>query len=147
MFVTDPVGIKGEETAAKMLEDKGFKVLEHNWHLGHWEIDLIAENKDIVVFAEVKARTTTYGDKLPEEYVDEAKKKRMITSGNAFMRHTKSKKALRFDIFGILVDAQTMEVTYCNHIEDAFHPTSHAITNGSHSPSWLWGHKKVRKNR
>jgi putative endonuclease len=71
MFVTDPIGIKGEEEAAKMLEKKGFKVLEHNWRMGHWEIDLIAENKDTVVFAEVKARTTMYGDIRPEEYVDE----------------------------------------------------------------------------
>ena len=145
MFVTDPVGIKGEETAAKMLEAKGFKILEHNWHLGHWEIDLIAENKDIVVFAEVKARTTTFGDKLPEEYVDEAKKKRMIISGNAFIKHSKFTKSLRFDIIGIVVDPQTMDVIYRSHIENAFQPAARSITKGSHSSSWLWGHKKVRK--
>ena len=45
MFVTNPIGIKGEEEAAKMLEKKGFKILEHNWRTGHLEVDLIAESK------------------------------------------------------------------------------------------------------
>ena len=146
-FVTDPIGIKGEEEAAKMLEEKGYTVLEHNWRLGHWEIDLIAENKKEIVFVEVKARTTMFGDIRPEEYVDESKKKRMITSGNAYMKHCKSAKSLRFDIIGIVVDPETMEVMYRSHIEDAFQPTTRAITSGSHSPGWLWGHKKVRKKR
>lgn len=89
-FVTDPIGIKGEEEAAKMLEAKGYKILEHNWRLGHWEIDLIAENDKEIVFVEVKARTTMFGNIRPEEYVDEAKKRRMITSGNAYLKHCKS---------------------------------------------------------
>lgn len=144
-FVTDPIGIKGEEEAAKMLEKKGYKILEHNWRLGHYEIDLIAENKKEIVFVEVKARTTMFGNIRPEEYVDESKKRRMITSGNAFIRHSKSTKSLRFDIIGIVVDPETMEVTYRTHYENAFNPATHAITSGSHSAAWLWGHKKTRK--
>ena len=144
-FVTDPIGIKGEEEAAKMLEEKGYTVLEHNWRLGHWEIDLIAENKNEIVFAEVKARTTMFGNIRPEEYVDESKKKRMVTSGNAYIKQHRSAKSLRFDIIGIVVNPETMEVTYRSHIEDAFQPSTRAITNGSHSPGWLWGHKKTRK--
>ena len=146
-FVTDPIGIKGEEEAAKMLEKKGYKIIEHNWRLGHWEIDLIAENKEEIVFVEVKARTTMYGDIRPEEYVDENKKKRMIIAGNAFMRHCRSTKSLRFDIIGIVVDPKTMEVTYRAHLENAFLPTARSITRGSHSPSWQWSHKKIRIRR
>ena len=140
-FVTDPIGIKGEEEAAQMLQAKGYTILAHNWRLGHYEIDLIAENKQEIVFVEVKARTTMFGNIRPEEYVDEAKKRRMITSGNAFVRHCKSTKALRFDIIGIVVDPQTMEVTYRTHIENAFRPTPRSVTHGSHSAGWLWGHK------
>ena len=108
-FVTDPIGIKGEEEAAKMLEAKGYIVLEHNWRLGHFEIDLIAENKQEIVFVEVKARTTMFGNIRPEEYVDESKKKRMVTSGNAYIKQHRSAKSLRFDIIGIVVDPETME--------------------------------------
>ena len=145
MFVTNPIGIKGEEEAARMLEEKGFKVIEHNWRLGHWEIDLIAENKNEIVFAEVKARTTMFGDIRPEEYVDANKKRRMITAGNAYMRYRRSAKSLRFDIIGIVIDPKTMEVTYRMHLENAFYPSTRAITKASHSPSWIWSHKKTRK--
>ena len=58
-FVTNPIGIIGEEEAAKMLNKQGFKVIEHNWRMGHLEVDLIAESKHEIVFAEVKARTTS----------------------------------------------------------------------------------------
>ena len=44
-FVTDPIGIKGEEEAAQMLQAKGYTILAHNWRLGHYEIDLIAERQ------------------------------------------------------------------------------------------------------
>ena len=66
MFVTHPIGIIGEEEATKMLEAKGFRIKEHNWRMGHLEVDMIAENKKEIVFVEVKARTSDYGDKMPD---------------------------------------------------------------------------------
>ena len=141
-FVTDPIGIKGEEEATKMLEKKGFKVLEHNWRMGHLEIDLIAESKDEIVFAEVKARTTLYGEIRPEEYVDESKKRRMIAAGNAYVKHRKTDKSLRFDIIGILVDPQTQEVTYRCHIEKAFRPTMKSVNTGFFNGQSTWGHRR-----
>ena len=148
MFVTDPIGIIGEAEATKMLEKKGFKFIEHNWRMGHLEVDLIAENKQMIVFAEVKARTTTFGDKLPEEYVDENKKRRMIAAANAYAKHTRTVKALRFDIIGILVDAQTNEITYRGHWEDAFTPANRTISSGSHNGQWKWSHRsKTIRNK
>ena len=146
MFVTDPIGILGEEEAAKILEKKGFKIVERNWRMGHLEVDLIAENKQMIVFAEVKARTSTFGDKLPEEYVDENKKRHMIAAANAYAKHKKTEKALRFDIIGILVDAQTNGITYRSHWENAFTPTNRTISSGSHSGQWKWSYrsKKIR---
>ena len=75
MFVTNPIGIIGEAEASKILEKKGFRILEHNWRMGHLEVDLIAENRNTIVFVEVKARTSTFGDIRLEEYVDENKKR------------------------------------------------------------------------
>ena len=141
-FVTDPIGIIGEEEAAKMLKKKGFKVMEHNWRMGHLEVDLIAESKKEIVFAEVKARTTTFGDKTPEEYVDENKKRRMLTAANAYLKYHRIDKTPRFDIIGILVDAETNEVTYRGHWENAFQPQTRSISTGSHSGEWKWRKKK-----
>ena len=140
-FVTDPIGIIGEEEAAKMLERKGFKVVEHNWRMGHLEVDLIAESKKEIVFVEVKARTTTFGEIRPEEYVDEAKKRRMIAAGNAYVKYRKSDKILRFDIIGILVDAETNKITYRHHLENAFSPHMKSINSGSYGAEWKWHHR------
>lgn len=140
-FVTNPIGIIGEEEASRMLEKKGLKVVEHNWRMGHLEVDLIAENKKEIVFVEVKARTTLFGDIRPEEYVDEAKKRRMIAAGNAYMKYRKSDKSLRFDIIGIVMDAETKEVTYRNHMENAFSPQMRTISSGSYGGRWMWSHR------
>ena len=140
-FVTNPIGIIGEEEAAKMLKKKGFRIVEHNWRMGHLEMDLIGESKSEIVFAEVKARTTTFGDKTPEEYVDENKKRRMIASANAYLKQHKIEKTPRFDIIGILVDAETNEITYRGHWENVFQPQMRTMNSGSLSGSWRWHHQ------
>ena len=140
-FVTDPIGIIGEEEATKILQKKGFKILEHNWRMGHLEVDLIAEDKKEIVFVEVKARTTTFGDRKPEENVDEIKKKRIIAAAKAYIKYHKIEKQPRFDIIGVLVNAETGKVSYSNHLENAYQPTARTITSGSYGGSWQWHHR------
>ncbi len=141
MFVTDPLGIIGEMEAAKMLEKKGFTIVEHNWRMGHLEMDLIATNKQEIVFVEVKARTTTFGGILPEEYVDENKKRRMVAAANAYIKYRKIEKEPRFDIIGILVNPNTNEVTYRRHLENAFLPRLKTIHANSFSGLLGWHHR------
>lgn len=140
-FVTNPIGILGEAEAAKMLEKKGFKIVERNWRMGHLEVDLIGESRKEIVFAEVKARTTTFGEKTPEQYVDENKKRRMLAAANAYVKYHRTEKKPRFDIIGILVDAETNEVTYRGHWENAFQPQIRSVSSGSFSGSGLWSHR------
>lgn len=141
MFVTDPIGILGEEEAAKMLQAKGFKILEHNWRMGHLEVDLIAENRNEIVFVEVKARTSTFGDKMPEEYVDETKKRRLTAAANAYIKYHRIEKNPRFDIIGVVVNPQTQEVSYRSHLENAFMPQVRTVGSGSYSGQWRWSHR------
>ena len=141
MFVTDPIAILGETEAARMLEKKGFRIVERNWRMGHLEVDLIAESRTEIVFAEVKARTSTFGDKMPEEFVDETKRKRMVAAANAYIKYRKIEKLPRFDIIGILVNAATQEITYRNHLENAFQPQVRTISSGSYSGQWRWSHR------
>lgn len=146
-FVTDPIGILGENEAARILEEKGFKVLERNWRMGHLEVDLIAENKKEIVFVEVKARTCILNNKMPEENVDEIKMRRVIAAANAYLKYHKIEKKPRFDVVGILVDKKTSEITYSRYVEDAFQPRVRTIHTGSYSGQWHWGHrnKTIRK--
>lgn len=144
MFVTNPIAILGENEAAEILEKKGFRILERNWRMGHLELDLIAENRKEIVFAEVKARTSAFGNKMPEEYVDEIKRKHMVAAANAYIKYHKIEKQPRFDIIGIIIDAQTNEITYKNHLENAFLPQTRTISSGSFSGKWRWFHRTKR---
>jgi putative endonuclease len=141
MFVTNPIGIIGEQEAAKILNKKGYRIMETNWRMGHLEVDLIAENKKDIIFVEVKARTTTFGDRMPEEYVDLLKRKRIIAAANAYIKYRQIEKNPRFDIIGILIDAKTNNITYCKHIENAFYPQLRTINSSSYSGKWKWKHR------
>lgn len=143
-FVTDHIGIIGEAEATKMLEQKGFRILEHNWRMGHLEVDLIAESKNEIVFVEVKARTCILNGKLPEENVNEIKMRRVIAAANAYLKYHKIEKQPRFDVVGLLVDRNTKEITYRRYIEDAFQPKTRTIASGCYSGQWKWGHRNKR---
>jgi len=141
MFVTNPIAVFGEKEAAKMLEDKGFRIVARNWRMGHLEVDIIAQNKREIIFAEVKTRSTTFGDKQPEEYVDESKKRRMTAAANAYIKLYRTEQKPRFDIIGLVVNPLTMEVTYRCHMENAFMPHQRTVSANSYNGQWRWGHR------
>ncbi len=136
------IGQLGETIAADTLCKKGFRVLETNWRYGHLEMDIIAANRTVIAFVEVKTRTSMFGDKRPEEYVDLGKKKRMTAAANAYIRRNRIELAPRFDIIGILIDARTHEVQSINHIEGAFHPPMRTIGRNSFSGFNRWHHRR-----
>ncbi|MBR1878298.1 MAG: YraN family protein [Paludibacteraceae bacterium] len=141
MFVTNPIAILGEQEAAKMLEDKGFRIIARNWRMGHLEVDIIAENRKEIVFTEVKARTSAYGGVMPEQYVDEAKRQRMVAAANAYIKYHRTEKNPRFDIIGLLISPGTQEITYRCHLENAFTPRLRTIHSGSYTGQWRWSHR------
>ncbi len=55
------LGQYGEEKAANYLVKQGMKILEKNYRCGYGEVDIIAKDRDTLVFVEVKTRkTSTY---------------------------------------------------------------------------------------
>jgi len=112
----------GEDLAAGLLKQKGYSVLERNWTTGRLEVDIIAADSTDIVFAEVKTRSSRFGGKGPEEYVDEGKQRHICSAADAYIRQKRITLNPRFDIIGITVDPKTNEVTDINHIESAFYP-------------------------
>jgi putative endonuclease len=49
-------GAWGEAKAAALLEGKGFRIIHRNWRHAHEEIDLIAQDGEVIVFVEVRVR-------------------------------------------------------------------------------------------
>ena len=135
------IGQKGEELAAKIMREKGFRVVDMNWKFGHLEMDVIAVSKKEIAFVEVKTRTTSFGGKRPEEYVDDLKRRRMAAAANAYIKFHKIELTPRFDIIGITMDATTHEVKEVTHLEDAFLPPQRTIGKSSFSGQGKWHHR------
>lgn len=71
------VGTWGEETAVEHLVQKGHEIVGRNIRTPYGEIDIIARRGDMVIFIEVKTRTTnTRG--LPEDSITSRKREHMI---------------------------------------------------------------------
>lgn len=62
------LGKQGEEIAIKFLKSKGYKIVETNFRIRGGEIDIVAIDKDTLVYVEVKTRTSDFFG-TPEESV------------------------------------------------------------------------------
>ncbi|MEM6726092.1 MAG: YraN family protein [Bacteroidota bacterium] len=117
MYRPHKIGDTGEKIAANYLERKGYHILEYNWRSGKAEIDLIAHFKGILVFAEVKTRSTPqFG--YPESAVSSHKMKMLYQGAGAYCRLLSHESEVRFDIISIILHPQ-LDI---QHFEDAFFP-------------------------
>lgn len=53
---TVTIGNKGEDLACRYLQNQGYKILERNYRIRGGEIDIVAKDKEYLVFVEVKTR-------------------------------------------------------------------------------------------
>lgn len=95
------LGRSGEDRAAKYLAEQGYVVLERNYRAPYGEIDLIAMDNGMVVFVEVKTRTTdAYG--APELAVNLRKQERMVKAALGYLKFKKlHQMPCRFDVVAI----------------------------------------------
>ena len=135
------IGQIGEQIACDMMRKKGFRITETNWRFGHLEMDIIAISKKEIAFVEVKARTSNFGGKRPEEFVDELKRRRMAAAANAYIKIKKIDLVPRFDIIGLLINPATHEVLEQTHLEDAFLPPQRTIGKTSFNGQGRWHHR------
>lgn len=112
-------GIMGEELAAAYLWQHGYTIRDRNWRSGKTEIDIIAENKDYIVFVEVKTRSAGY-QVHPRDAVSVPKQRTIIFAASNYIDRYKLDKEARFDIITVITDGISSEV---EHIENAYYPT------------------------
>lgn len=101
MYIRHRIGRLGEDIAVNYLKNKGYNILERNFTARHGEIDIIAEDKDEIVFIEVKSRTSLlYG--TPIEAVDHLKKKHLKSVINYYLyKHKLENNYIRIDIIEV----------------------------------------------
>ena len=109
-------GIWGEGLAAAYLREKGYIILERDWHSGHRDIDIIAQKDGCVVFVEVKTRRNKdYG--IPLKAVDHQKQQNLLRAINHYIHYRRVDSPWRFDVISIVgtPGCQNPEI---EHIED-----------------------------
>ncbi len=111
------LGNAGEDIACKYLSSIGYRLLQRNFACKTGEIDIIASDKDILAFIEVKTRSSErYGK--PSEAVSVAKQKKIVKTALWFMsQYNMFDYMVRFDVIELLREGDDYGV---NHIKDAF---------------------------
>lgn len=98
------LGKKGEKIALKYLRKSGFEILECGYRALRGEIDIIAREKETIVFVEVKTRKSKeFGSPLEAVDLNKQKQIKKIASVYISKRYCKFVPC-RFDVIGIMVE-------------------------------------------
>ena len=112
------LGRRGEDYAHRYLEKRGFRVVARNYRApaGGNEIDLVAWEKDHLVFVEVKTRSSDEVS-APDRAVTPEKQRRLIVAARDYARRANADWGnVRFDVVAV-TDGPKPKV---EHYRDAF---------------------------
>jgi len=116
----NPSGARAEELCAEHLRRAGLRLLARNWRCRRGEIDLVADDRGTLVFAEVRYRKDArFGGAA--ESVTAAKRGRLVAAARLYLLRrppSGSEPACRFDV--LLLDA--LEPGRIRWIRNAFLP-------------------------
>lgn len=112
------LGRSGEEAAVHYLKKKKYRILDRGFRFHRGEIDIIALDRETLVFIEVKTRQSNHFGR-PEEAVTPAKQAQLRRLAKAYLAlKNLSGLACRFDILSLVADAETGYKI--QHLRDAF---------------------------
>jgi putative endonuclease len=113
------IGIFGEDLALEYLVKKGYKIVDKNVRTGHQEIDIIAKDKkNMLVFVEVKTRTSIYGE--AEESVFNRKLAKLKLGMMKYLTTHKIRSPFfRLDLVSIYINRQT-KIAKIKHYKNIF---------------------------
>lgn len=116
--MTDKIitGNKGEDQAAEFLKQKGYEIAARKYRYKHSEIDLIVKKENLIVFVEVKTRSSSgFGE--PEAFVGTKKAAKIFEGADQYVYENNWNGNIRFDIVSVKLGSKPEVV----HFEDAFH--------------------------
>lgn len=114
------VGAWGEAVAADYLRKKRFQVIATGYRCRYGEIDLIVQNRQYLVFVEVKLRSS---DRFAEarEFVDLHKQERLRVTASLYLDQFPTELQPRFDVIEVYAPEGTAtKHPRIIHLEDAF---------------------------
>lgn len=109
-------GNYGEDIACEFLEKQGYEIIERNFKCKIGEIDIIAKDREEIIFVEVKTRNILQYGK-PAEAVDKPKKKHIYRTAEYYMLiHNILDVFVRIDVIEVYLNKKTYKI---NHIKKA----------------------------
>jgi putative endonuclease len=115
---TRSFGQQSEMEAVRFLKRRGYRIVGQNIRIGRGEIDLIAYDRDVLVFVEVKARRSTrYGG--ASWAVDLRKQRQLSVLASGYMARRRLRDCpCRFDL--VLIQGFTNRSLEIELIQNAF---------------------------
>ena len=122
------VGKRGERVAARYLRRHGYDILEKNLHISHEEIDIIAVNRQYIVFVEVKTRVMRPENadrySAPSAAVTYTKQTHLLRAAYAYMAKHGGDQQPRMDVIEVWLvrdgTSHKAKVAKINHIKAAY---------------------------
>jgi putative endonuclease len=96
------IGKSGEDAAVRFLKKNGYKILEQNYRTQLGEIDIIARDRQTIVFIEVKTRRSLeYGS--PKMAITPKKQRNISMTALYYLKiNNQSHADARFDVVTVL---------------------------------------------
>lgn len=112
------LGNRGETLAAAYLQGKGYRIIERNFRCKGGEVDIVAKDGDIFVFAEVKTRKSlVFGP--PQLAVTPFKQRQISKAALTWLSRKRLHDApARFDVIAIILENDFSQ--QIDHISNAF---------------------------
>jgi len=112
------LGKTGEAIAANYLAQKGYEILDRNWHYNKKEVDLFVRLNEKLIAVEVRTRTSD-GWEHPKETITDSKIRFIVEATEAYIIEKDIEDEVRFDVVTVMPRGDDWEI---EHIEEAFHP-------------------------
>ena len=113
------LGKIGEEIAFQYLIKKGYKIKDRNWRFAHYEIDIVAIDKNELIIVEVKTRSATIYEE-PRDTISDKKIRFLTNAAQAYIEENEIDLESRFDV--VFIKWYGPGKYDLEHIEEAFIP-------------------------
>ena len=94
------IGSLGEDAAMEWLRERGYYIVERNWRIGRYEVDIIAEHYDTLHFVEVKTRKEGSWQSAYDS-IDEQKIRTLRRAAAYYRAKRRVQRLLQFDLIAV----------------------------------------------
>ena len=117
MKLRQDLGRYGEDRAASYLQERGYEIIDRNWRSQVGEIDLVAKERDRLVFIEVKTRSGSgFGHPFEAITANKVARMRRLVSDWCVAKQVSAAK-VRLDAIAVLVTGGRVHI---EHLKEVF---------------------------